>query len=135
MFSILLYSYLQGISSSIQISRLLRENLCFIKLSGKYPISSRAIREFRNRNKELFGDLLSSSVKLCLESGLLRAAEVFGIDSSKIKAFASKDKSASIEKWEERQDRILSSVAAYLEECAQSDEREEDDNLEEQDRL
>ena len=42
MFSILLYSYLQGISSSIQISRLLRENLCFIKLSGKYPIGDKA---------------------------------------------------------------------------------------------
>ena len=135
MFSILLYSYLQGISSSIQISRLLREHLCFIKLSGKHPVSSRAIREFRNRNKELFVDLLSSSVKLCLESGLLRAPEVFGIDGSKIKAFASKDKSASIEKWEERYDRLIGNVAAYLEECAQSDKREEADNLEEQEKL
>ena len=128
--SVLLYAYFYGITSSNQIANMLKTHLEFIYLSGGHSISSRAIREFRLKNKETITTLLTQTVELALKIGLINKNDVFSLDGTKIAASASKSKTLSKSAWKERRAAILECIENYMEECKQDDENDDASDLE-----
>jgi transposase len=91
MIKVLFYSYARGIFSSRKISQELESNIFYWYLSGKQRPNFRTICEFRKRHKKDLRNIFIKIVKLCIGLGFARISTAV-IDSTKMKANASRDK-------------------------------------------
>jgi len=97
MVKVLLYAYTVGVPSSRKIERKLHEDVAFRYLAAGNQPDFRTIAEFRRRHLEALSRLFVQVLKLCQEAGLVKLGHV-SLDSTKVKANASKHKAMSYER-------------------------------------
>jgi transposase len=90
MLKVITYSYIEKIYTNRRIEKALRENINFMWLSGMSTPDHGTIYNFRSvRMKEVVGDIFSSVVEILIESGYVKAENLF-VDGTKIEANANR---------------------------------------------
>jgi transposase len=95
--SVWLYAYALGIRSSRRLEQRVREDLGFRYLAGGVQPDYWTLNEFRRRHPKGLDDLFTQVVELAREAGLGRLGHV-AIDSTRVKANASPNRTDSVEK-------------------------------------
>jgi transposase len=119
MLKLLVYGCSYGWHSSRKLERALHHNVSFMWLTGGLKPDHKTISEFRRKNKKALGRIIKQCARVCLKMELIEGNVLF-IDSSKIKANASKDKNYTEEYYKELDKRI----EAELEKADRADEAE-----------
>jgi len=114
-FAIILYAYFEGVTSSIQMARLVARDVAYIYLAGGHLIKSKTLRTFRLEHKDVFPDLLLSVIQLGQESGLIELDKLFALDGSKFGANASGSQSKRKKKWESTKELIQKDIESWPE--------------------
>ena len=96
MVGVLLYSYMNGITSSRKIERACREHLAFMAMSRNSKPDHTTISRFRNRNSQDLAGLFAESIRLCAAAGLVDPS-VIAIDGTRMQANASMDSNRELE--------------------------------------
>jgi transposase len=90
MLKVITYSYIEKIYTNRRIEKALRENINFMWLSGMSTPDHGTIYNFRSvRMKEVVDDIFSSVVEILIESGYVKAENLF-VDGTKIEANANR---------------------------------------------
>jgi transposase len=90
MLKVITYGYIEKIYTNRRIEKALRENINFMWLSGMSTPDHGTIHNFRSvRMKEVVDDVFSSVVEVLIESGYIKAENLF-VDGTKIEANASR---------------------------------------------
>ena len=129
MLSILIYAYFEGITSSRKIKKCVQKSIPYIYLAGSNEVKYHSICDFRKKHLIPFRSILSASIRLALDSGLVKESDLFSLDGSKIEADASRSMTKRKKKWEAKESDILKQVENFLEKWIQTDK--EEDTLEE----
>lgn len=118
MLKLLVYGYAYGIRSSRKLERACRHNVSFMWLVGGLTPGYKAISEFRRNNKSVLKEVLKQCTRVCMKLGLIEGNMLF-LDSSKMRANASMEKSWSqkrcrkfLENLDERVEELLNSSDA-----------------------
>jgi len=85
MVKILTYAYSRGIRSSRRIEDMLRFDVRFIWVAGGIRPDHNTIARFRKDNWEHLAGLFKSSVRVCMEAGLVHLS-IVATDGTKIKS-------------------------------------------------
>ena len=113
MVKVLLYAYATGVFSSRGIARKLEEDVAFRVLgAGNFP-QHRTLCEFRRRHLADFKELFVAVVRLAQELGLARFGKL-SIDSTKVRANASKRKAMSYGRMAKEERRLTGEIEALL---------------------
>ena len=128
--SLLLFAYLNGETSSIQIASLIRRDLRFMYLAGGNTISAEAMRTFRRKHWAAFKEIFLETVYLAEKIGLIKLDKLFALDGSKFRANASPSLSRKKKNWEKKYNELETQVAAFLEAADEQDRLEEESDLE-----
>jgi transposase len=125
MLKIITYSYIEKIYTNRKIEKALRETPNFMWLSGMSTPDHGTIHNFRSiRMKEVVDDVFSSVVEVLIESGYIKAENLF-VDGTKIEANASRY-SYVWRKNVERNSSILKERVSELLDTIDQMQREED---------
>lgn len=124
--AVLIYAFIKGITSSVQIADHVLHNLRFIFLAGGHAIKRRTICDFRLKHVEAIKNIFIASIELAIESGLIKKDEIFALDGTKIEAHASFSKTRNKKEWEERQKKIIEHVDDFMQRWEEQDALEED---------
>ncbi len=117
MVSLLLYAYCLGVRSSRQIERGCEVDVAFRVISGNLKPDYSTICRFRSENERELGVLFTEVLRLCAESGLVKAG-VVALDGTKVKANASLSANRT-------QEHIEQEVRKMLAEAREKDEEED----------
>ncbi len=110
---VLIYGYATGVFSSRGMAKKLEEDVAFRVLAvGNFP-SHRTLCEFRHRHLEDFKKLFVEVVRLAQELGLAHFGKL-SIDSTKVRAHASKRKAMSYGRMQEEERRLTEEIEALL---------------------
>jgi transposase len=126
MLAVICYAFLKGITSSVQIADHILHDLRFIYLAGGHVIRRRTICDFRLKHVKAIKDIFISSIKLAVDSGLIKKDGIFALDGTKIEAHASFSKTRNKKEWEERQKKIIKHVDDFMQRWEEQDALEED---------
>ena len=121
---LLFYGYSIGIRSGRKIALACESDTAFMYLANMYRPDFRTINDFRKDNIEFIQTAFIHIVQLCKELGMCKAGLLI-IDSTKLKANASADKSKTREQYEQWLERIESDVKGMLQEAEQTDSNED----------
>ena len=121
MVKILTYAYSRGVRSSRKIEHRLKVDIEFIWLAGGIKPDHNTIARFRKDNWEHLSGLFKSSVRVCMEAGLVHLS-VVATDGTKIKSAAS----ARSIYGERRLERELAAVDRILAEAEEVDAAEDE---------
>ncbi len=94
MTALLLYSYSQGVYSSRRIAKACCERVDFMAVTALNQPAFRTVSDFRKRHLEGLEGLFVQVLRLRQKTGLVRLGHV-ALDSTKVKARASKHKAMS----------------------------------------
>jgi transposase len=122
---ILFYGYSIGIRSGRKIAAACESDTAFMYLANMYRPDFRTINDFRKDNIEFVQTAFIHIVQLCKELGMCKAGSLI-IDSTKLKANASADKSKTREQYEQWIERIESDVKQLLQEAEKTDANEDE---------
>ena len=120
----LFYGYSIGIRSGRKIAAACESDTAFMYLANMYRPDFRTINDFRKDNIEFVQTAFVHVVQLCKGLGMCKAGLLI-IDSTKLKANASADKSKTKEQYEQWLERIESDVKGMLQEAEQTDSDED----------
>jgi transposase len=121
---LLFYGYSIGIRSGRKIAAACESDTAFMYLANMYRPDFRTINDFRKDNIEFVQTAFVHIVQLCKGLGMCKAGLLI-IDSTKLKANASADKSKTKEQYEQWLERIESDVKGMLQEGEQTDSDED----------
>ena len=121
---LLFYGYSIGIRSGRKIAAACESDTAFMYLANMYRPDFRTINDFRKDNIEFVQTAFVHIVQLCKALGMCKAGLLI-IDSTKLKANASADKSKTKEQYEQWLERIESDVKGMLQEAEQTDSNED----------
>ncbi len=122
---VLIYGYATGVFSSRGMAKKLEEDVAFrVLAAGNYP-SHRTLCEFRHRHLEDFKKLFVEVVRLAQELGLAHFGKL-SVDSTKVRANASKRKAMSYGRMQEAKERRLTEEIEALLGRARDTDVEED---------
>ena len=124
MVKVLIYGYCNGVTSSRKLARRLHEDVGFRVLAAHNTPDHRTISDFRNRHLDALSGLFTQALAMCAEAGLVRLGHV-ALDSTKIKANASKHKAMSYGRIKERIAELSGMVEEMLREAERVDEDED----------
>ncbi|HKZ57537.1 MAG TPA: IS1182 family transposase [Thermodesulfovibrionales bacterium] len=124
MVKLLLYGYCVGVPSSRKIENKTYEDVGFRVLSANQHPDHDTISEFRRRHLKKLSLLFVQVLKLCRKSRMVKLGHVC-LDSTKIKANASKHKAMSYVRMCEKEKELEEKVRKLLEE-AEAVDKEED---------
>ena len=124
MVKVLLYGYCTGVASSRRIARRLREDIAFRVLAANNTPDFRTISDFRKVHLEALADLFGQVLALCQRSGLVKLGHV-ALDSTKVRANASKHKAMSYGRMKEKEEQLAAEVAELLRRAEEVDEEED----------
>ena len=125
MLKVIIYGYIEKNYTTRRIEKALRENINFMWLSGMSTPDHGTIHNFRAvRMKEVVEDVFSSVVEVLIESGYIKAENLF-VDGTKIEANASRY-SYVWRKNVERHSGIIKERVSELLETIDQMQREED---------
>jgi transposase len=124
MVKLLIYGYCVGVPSSRRIARELEEDVAFrILASGNRP-DFRTIAAFRRRHLGALQRLFVKVLRLCQEAGLVKLGHV-SLDSTKIKANASKHKAMSYERMLKKEQELQKQIEDLMRQAQVVDEQED----------
>lgn len=124
MTKLLVYGYVRGVRSSRKLARACLENVDFRVLAAGQRPDFRTIAAFRARHVESIEGLFVQVLRLCEEAGLVELSHV-AVDSTKIRANASKHKAMSYARMEQESERLRAEIRRELEKWAANDARED----------
>jgi transposase len=125
MLKLLVYGYSYGIRSSRKLERACYHNLSFIWIVGGLNPDHKTISEFRRNNRRGLKKVLKQCSRLCMKLGLIEGNVLF-LDSSKIRANASIDKTWTPEKCEKYLKELDEKIDELLCACDKIDDLEKD---------
>jgi transposase len=121
---LLFYGYSTGIRSGRKIATACECDTAFMYLANMYRPDFRTINDFRKDNIGFVQTAFVHIVQLCKGLGMCKAGLLI-IDSTKLKANASADKSKTREQYEQWLERIESDVKGMLQAAEQTDSDED----------
>lgn len=124
MVKLLLYAYCIGVPSSRKIEKKTYEYIGFRVLTANQHLDHDTIAEFRKRHLKRLALLFVQVLLLCKKANFLKLGHV-SLDSTKVKANASKHKAMNYGRMCEREKELEEKVKALLE-MAEVEDREED---------
>jgi len=124
MLKIIFYGYATSNFSSRKIARGTETDIAFIFLSGMQKPDFRTISDFRKNNLEELSSLFAQIVKLCKKLGLVELGHI-SLDSTAIKANASKDATYDEERLILEEQAITKKIKELLENAQDLDEKED----------
>jgi transposase len=124
MTQVLLYAYVVGVPSSRKVERKLHDDVAFRFLAAGNQPDFRTIAEFRRRHLEALSKLFVQVLQLCQEAGLVKLGHV-SLDSTKVKANASKHKAMSYERMVKSEAQLEKEIRELLQNAQETDEAED----------
>ena len=109
MVKVLLYGYCIGVASSRRIARRLHEDIAFRVLAANNTPDFRTISDFRKDHLAALADLFHQVLELCRQAGLVKLGHV-ALDSTKVRANASKHKAMSYGRMKEKEAQLKAEV-------------------------
>lgn len=119
-----LYAYSVGLTSSRKVERLVVEDVAFRMLAANNRPDFRTLADFRKRHLEALASLFLQVLKLCEKAGLVKLGHV-AIDSSRMKANASKHKAMSFARMNDEHARLKKDIRKWFEEADRVDAEED----------
>jgi transposase len=124
MTALLLYAYSQGIYSSRRIAQACEQRLDFMAVTAMARPDFRTVSEFRRRHLKALAGLFQQVLKLCAEAGLVKLGHV-ALDSTKIRANASKHKAMSYGRMKKEEAKLRAEVESWLKRAESADASED----------
>jgi len=120
MLKIWLYAYMLGITSSRRIEQRVQEDLGFRLLAGNLKPDYWTLNQFRKRHPKALNDVFTQVVEAARNLGMGKLG-VVAIDSTRVKASASPDRSDSIGKLRAERARIRQRIRRWQKQCDSED--------------
>jgi transposase/IS5 family transposase len=120
MLKVWLYAYAVGLTSARQLERRIREELGLRYLAGGAQPDNWALSAFRRLHARGINDAFTQVVEMARKLGLARLGKV-AIDSTRVKASASKDKVESKEKLREQRAKDRKQIRKWQKDCNQAE--------------
>ena len=124
MTQVLFYAYVVGVPSSRKIERKLQEDVAFRFLAAGNQPDFRTVAEFRRRHLAALSKLFVQVLRLCQEAGLVKLGHV-SLDSTKVKANASKHKAMSYERMVKSEAELEKEIRELLQNAQETDDQED----------
>jgi len=124
MTKVLVYAYCVGVFSSRRIERRLAEDVAFRVLAAGNEPDFRTIADFRKQHLPALRGLFEQVLRLALEAGAMTLGRV-ALDSSKVKANASKHKAMSYGRMREKARQLKAEVTHLLSQAEATDADED----------
>jgi transposase len=124
MTKVLVYAYCVGVFSSRKIERRLAEDVAFRVLAAGNEPDFRTIADFRKQHLPALRGLFEQVLRLALEAGAMTLGRV-ALDSSKVKANASKHKAMSYGRMREKERQLNAEVTHLLSQAEATDADED----------
>ena len=124
MVKVLLYGYCKGVTSSRRLARHLLEDIGFRVLAANQTPDFRTLADFRQQHLVALGDLFLQVLALCQQAGLVKLGHV-ALDSTKVKANASKHHAMSYGRMRQTRAQLQREVAEILQQAAEVDAAED----------
>jgi transposase len=121
---VLVYAYCVGVFSSRRIQRRLAEDVAFRVLAAGNQPDFRTIADFRKRHLPTLQGFFEQVLRLARELGAPRVGRV-ALDSSKMKANASKHKAMSYDRMRDKQRQLREEVSQLLAQAEAADAAED----------
>lgn len=115
-----LYAYTQGITSSRRIEQRIQEDLGFRLLTAGWKPDFWTLNQFRKQHPRAINDLFTQVLEVARGMGMGRLGKV-AIDSTRVQANASADRSSSVEQLRRERARIRQRIRRWQKQCAQED--------------
>jgi len=122
--SVWLYAYALGVTSSRRLEQRVKEDLAFRYLAGGAQPDHWTLNEFRRRHPKALNDLFTQVVELARAAGLGRLGHV-AVDSTRVKANASPNRTDSVEKLRAERARIRRQIRRWQQACNADDPNEQ----------
>lgn len=116
-----LYAYALGVTSSRKLEQRIREDLGFRFLAGSLKPDHWTLNEFRRRHGRALNDVFTQVVEGARRLGLGRLGRV-AIDSTRVEADASPDRSDTVEKLRRERARIRQRIRRWQQQCDRDQE-------------
>jgi hypothetical protein len=113
-----LYAYALGVTSSRRIEQRIHEDLGFRFLAGGWKPDHWTLNEFRRRYPKALNDVFTQVLEAARELGMARLGTV-AIDSTKVKASASPDRSNNREQLRRERARLRQRIRRWQKQCDQ----------------
>ena len=124
MVKVLLYGYCTGVASSRRIAQRLHEDIAFRVLAANNTPDFRTISDFRKDHLAALAGLFHQVLELCRQAGLVKLGHV-ALDSTKVRANASKHKAMSYGRMKEREAQLKAEVDELLRRAGEVDDKED----------
>lgn len=124
MVKLLVYGYCTGVYSSRRIARHVVEDVAFRVLAAGNTPDFRTISDFRLRHLKVITSLFQQTLQLARKAGLIKLGHV-ALDSTKLRANASKHKAMSYGRMRTEEVRLTAEVKAMLAHAAATDAEED----------
>ena len=124
MTKLIVYGYVRGVRSSRKVQRACQEDVAFRVLAAGQSPDFRTIAAFRARHLVALEHLFSQVVRLCRQAGLAKLGHV-AVDSTKVRAHASKHKAMSYARMQQEEERLQAEIRRWFEECDEVDATED----------
>jgi transposase len=118
-----LYAYMSEVTSSRRLERRLHEDLGFRFLAGHLKPDHWTLNEFRRRHPRALNDVFTQVVEAAREMGMGRLGRV-AIDSTRVAANASPDRSDSLEKLRLERARIRQRIRRWQQRANRDDDED-----------
>ena len=125
MTKLIVYGYVRGMRSSRKMQSACLEDVAFRILAAGQAPDFRTIATFRARHLEVLEGAFAQVLHLCREAGLVKLGHV-AVDSTKVRANASKHKAMSFARMQEEEKKLRSEIRSWFEECAEVDAAEDE---------
>lgn len=116
-----LYAYALGVTSSRRIEQRIREDLGFRLLAGNLKPDHWTLNQFRRRHPRALNDIFTQVVEAARGLGLGQLGRV-AIDSTRVQASASPDRSDSLEQLRRERARIRQRIRRWQKQCDREDQ-------------
>ena len=120
MTKVLVYAYCVGVFSSRKIERRLSEDVAFRVLAAGNQPDFRTISDFRKQHLPALRGLFEQVLRLALEAGAMTLGRV-ALDSTKVKANASKHKAMSYGRMRDKEQQLTAEVIHLLSQAEAAD--------------
>jgi transposase len=124
MVALLFYAYCRGIFSSRKIMQACEERLTFRVIVGEDIPNWRTISDFRKLHIKELADLFVQILQLCQKAGLIKLGHI-ALDSTKVKANASRHKAMSYGRMKQEEKRLQQEIDQLLSSAESVDEQED----------
>ena len=124
MVKVLLYGYCTGVASSRRIALRLHEDIAFRVLAANNTPDFRTISDFRKDHLAALAGLFHQVLELCRQAGLVKLGHV-ALDSTKVRANASRHKAMSYGRMKEKEAQLKAEVDELLRRAGEVDDEED----------